>query len=132
MNITYPVFLAEIQPRYVELFAFASQEQVEDSLEAWDVENGEYTAWDANGVLLTLEVDYALPERHWLKMTCPGQDDLERFLDTLRRYAVTHPGEAQSEAAEDEWPQALRDEVARALAEMPAKPERPRRWWWPW
>ncbi len=129
MDIVFPIVIAETyKGRVDDVSVYASLGEMEGYLEEIDVENREYTAWDATGALLTLEVDPTLPKPHWLKVTSTGQGDRERLVSTIREYA--RGGWAEIDPAE--WPPDLLAEVVKAREHgIPVAPPR-RRWWWPW
>jgi hypothetical protein len=111
VGIAFPIVTAEIHTgRVDDVSVYASIDDMEGSLEEIDVQNHEYTAWDATGVLLTLDVDPALPKPHWLKVASTGQDDRERLLVTIREYA--RGGWAEIDPTE--WPPDLLAEVRKA------------------
>lgn len=62
--IVFPVYVRDDAG---DVIVFASIEMMQSYLEAIDVENGEYEAWDAAGYLLELGVGEARSE--WLKIT---------------------------------------------------------------
>jgi hypothetical protein len=111
VDITFPMVVAEVYRGRVEnVSVYASVDDMEGSLEEIDVQNHEYTAWDAAGVLLMLEVDSTLPRPHWLKVTSTGQADRQRLLTTLREY----PCNPLTDIDPAEWPPDLLAEVRKA------------------
>jgi hypothetical protein len=129
VEIALPILVANFYDgRIQDLCVYASVGEIEDHLEEIDVENQEYTAWDAAGVLLALEVDRSAPPPHWLKITSTSQDDRERLLTTIREYA--RDPLAQVDPAE--WPPELLAEAAKVRGPQGLAPPARRRWWWRW
>jgi len=63
-EVAFPVFV--LCKDSGEIYAFSSYEQMRGDLEAIDVENEEYDAFDANGFLLVLRA--GTPKSEWLKI----------------------------------------------------------------
>ena len=68
-EIVLPVYVLVRDDESV--IAFQSLEEMQGYLEAVDVENGEYEAWDASGRCLNLAVKE--PRREWLKIIPTGR-----------------------------------------------------------
>jgi hypothetical protein len=63
--ISFPIYL--LLKDCGDVITFASSEKMQGDLEAIDVENNEYEAWDADGRLLQLRV--ASEKFDWLQIT---------------------------------------------------------------
>jgi len=62
MNTVFPIFVRAKDTKEVAIFL--SLEEIQRELEAIDVENGEYEAWDKEGVPLSMSVQTPV----WLKL----------------------------------------------------------------
>ncbi len=88
MSIRFPVYLREPMEQPVPTVdAFASLEEMEGYLEAIDVENEEYEAWDADGNRLKLQVAEEGP--HWLQVMPTGTADITGLCDAVHAHART-------------------------------------------
>ncbi|MBI3645348.1 MAG: hypothetical protein HY233_05235 [Acidobacteriales bacterium] len=63
-ELKFPIYVLEKDDDSV--FEFSTIVAIQQHLEAIDVENGEYTAWDADGRCLKLSVGQ--PKSEWLKV----------------------------------------------------------------
>ena len=79
-QVQYPVFVRERDSRVPDVMCFASADELEDTLEAIDVENDEYLAWDTRGVRLHLVTQSE--DGHWLglKTSRVVQDEYGHWL----------------------------------------------------
>jgi hypothetical protein len=68
-DVGFPVYLLMKDCGAIE--RYSSPEQLQHQLEAIDVENGEYDAWDAAGNVLELSVD-STSRKQWLKIRNKG------------------------------------------------------------
>jgi len=85
-DFIFPVFVTEPTDPTHSVDSFDSLSEMEASLEAVDVENEEYCAWDAEGLVLRLEVQPG--PAHWLRVTATGMRDREGLLQVIASYAV--------------------------------------------
>ena len=69
--------------------AFQTFTEMQGYLEAIDVENGEFEAWDANGHCLDLAVKQ--PKREWLKILSTGRIAKEQDFASIRENANDCP-----------------------------------------
>lgn len=87
MELHFPVFVREVHDPGGEVTLFRSHEDMEGYLEAIDVENEEFEAWDVNGERIRLEV---VEERdHWLKIEGTGIADMNGLRSAVHKYAQT-------------------------------------------
>ena len=85
-EVAFPVFV--LCKDYGEIDAFLSHEQMRGQLEAIDVENEEYDAFDANGFRLMLTA--GTPRSEWLKIDrTPAQLPAGEFA-AMKAKAVTY------------------------------------------
>ena len=119
MTWRFPVFIKDRDHRVPEVELYQSLDEIEGCLEAADIQNEEYLAWDADGRRLVLRVHHKGP--HWLSLASPGPDDMEGLLTAVARYA-----EAAGVGAEE-----LRDltpcEAVRRIGEVQQRLEQERR-----
>ena len=87
MESHFPVFLREVNDPGGEMTLFRSHLDMEDYLEAIDVENEEFEAWDVNGERLRLEV--VKKSDHWLKIERTGIADMSGLRSAVHKYAQT-------------------------------------------
>jgi len=92
VSVEYPVFLKERDPRVQEVRVYFSTTRLQDNLEAVDVENEEYLAWDAWGNVLRLDV--APGRRDWLRLTPTKMADMEGLRRAIASYAEVVGGGA--------------------------------------
>lgn len=75
MNSTFPIFVRAKDCG--EMARYASIEEMQREIEAIDIENGEYQAWDGNGLPLKMEVQTPI----WLNCvpasSVPKPDELK-------------------------------------------------------
>ena len=81
--LEFPVFVHEKDDDSV--MEFPNLAAMQGYLEAIDVENGEYEAWDARGRCLELSV--GSPKSEWLKMILTGEKASEEDFAALRARA---------------------------------------------
>lgn len=95
MQVDFPVFVLSKDSGDVE--QFASIADLQKALERIDVENGEYEAWDKNGVPLDLRVQ----EPVWLDIRRAAEPGGRRTLHAALRDFAISIGAELTNAADD-------------------------------
>src|SRR5260370_42695878 len=86
----FPVFVRENDSS--RLMKFTSVYDMQSYLEAIDIENGEYSAWDAEGRVFELKTQKPV----WIKID-ERNTDWESLISALRAYAATEKFEIKKE-----------------------------------
>jgi hypothetical protein len=83
--VVFPIYLLAKDCGDVE--RYSSPEELQQQLEAIDVENDEYDAWDSTGGVVKLSVD-PLSRKQWLKVKNTGVRITETEFAVLRAKAT--------------------------------------------